>query len=63
MIIDIILDKVKLWYFHITSKYMLGLKSAILAIFQTGPGWPCTVSVALKNPSQDYNNYFYIGCR
>ena len=29
---------------------MQGLKSAILAIFQTGPGWPCSVSAALKNP-------------
>ena len=28
---------------------MQGLKSAILAIFQTGPGWPCPVSTALKN--------------
>ena len=36
---------------------MKGLKSAILAIFQTGPGWPCTVSAALKNPSQDFKNY------
>ena len=32
---------------------MQGLKSAILAIFQTGPGWPCAVSTALKNPSLD----------
>ena len=31
---------------------MHGSKSAILAIFQTGPGWPCTVSAALKNPLQ-----------
>ena len=66
-----ILDKVKLWQFHITSNevmcpkknlnYMQGLKSAILAIFQTGPGWPCTVSEALKNPSQDFKNSFCIG--
>ena len=26
----------------------------LLAIFQIGPGWPCTVSAALKNPSQDF---------
>ena len=26
--------------------------------FQTGPGWPCTVSVALKNPSQDFKILF-----
>ena len=32
---------------------MQGLKSAILAIFQRGPGWPCPVSAALKNPSMD----------
>ena len=36
-------------------------KSAILAIFQTGPEWPCTVSAALKNPSQDFKNSFCIG--
>ena len=30
---------------------MQGLKSAILAFFQRGPGWPCLVSAALKNPS------------
>jgi hypothetical protein len=68
-----ILDKVKLWHFHITSNevmwskifsnYMQGLKSAILAIFLTGLGWPCTVSAALKNPPQDFKNYFCIGCR
>jgi hypothetical protein len=27
---------------------MHGLKSAILAIFQKGLGWPCPVSAALK---------------
>ena len=42
---------------------MHGSKSAILAIFQTGPVWPGTVSAALKNLSQDFKNYFYIGCR
>ena len=31
--------------------YMHGLKSAILAIFQKGLGWPCPVSAALKNAS------------
>ena len=37
-------------------------KSAILAIFQTGPGWPCsTVSAALKNPSQDFKIIFGLG--
>ena len=35
---------------------MQGLKSAILSIFQTGPGWPSTVNEALKNPSQDFKN-------
>ena len=40
---------------------MHGSKSAILAIFQTGPGWPCTVSAALKNPSQDFKIIFALG--
>ena len=40
---------------------MQGLKSAILAIFQTGPGWPRPVSAALKNPSQDLKNIFALG--
>ena len=40
---------------------MHGSKSAILAIFQTGPGWPGIVSVALKNPSQDFKNIFALG--
>ena len=31
---------------------MQGLKSAILAIFLNGPGWPCPVSAAIKNPSR-----------
>ena len=39
------------------KNYMQGLKSAILAIFQTGPGWPSSVSGALKNPSQDFKNF------
>ena len=40
---------------------MHGSKSAILAIFQTGPEWPCTVSAALKNPSQDFKIIFALG--
>ena len=40
---------------------MQGLKSAILAIFQTGLGWLCPVGSALKNPSQDFKNYFCFG--
>jgi hypothetical protein len=43
------------------SNYMQGLKSAILAIFQTGLGWLCTVSAALKNPSQDFKFFFALG--
>ena len=43
------------------SKYLQGLKSAILAILQTDLGWTCTVSVALKNPSQDFKNSFALG--
>ena len=35
------------------SDSMQGLKSAILTILHRGPGWPCPVSVALKNPSLD----------
>ena len=30
-------------------------------IFQTGLGWPCTVSVALENPSKDFKNIFALG--
>ena len=33
------------------------------AVYKPEPGWPCTVSAALKNLSQDFKNYFYIGCR
>ena len=40
---------------------MQGLKSAILAIFQRGPGWLCLVSTALENPSVDLKNYFWHG--
>ena len=36
-------------------------KCPILVIFQTGPGWPCTVSAALKNPSQDFKTLFALG--
>ena len=42
---------------------MQGFKSAILAIFQNGLGWPCPVSAALKNPSQEFKKYFCFGCR
>jgi hypothetical protein len=31
--------------------YMVVLKKAILAVFQTGQRWPCPVSAALKNAS------------
>ena len=40
--------------------YMKGLKSVILAIFQTGPGWPCHVSMAFNNPLQDLKKYFWV---
>ena len=40
---------------------MQELKSAILAIFQRGLGWPCPVSAALKNPSVDLKNLFALG--
>ena len=36
---------------------MHGLKSAILAIFQRGLGWPFPVSAALKNPSLDLKDF------
>ena len=55
--------QMKSFDFRKKSNYMQGLKSAILAIFQTGPGWSCPVSTALKNPSQDFKNSFCIGCR
>ena len=43
------------------SNSMYGSKSAILAIFQKGPGWPCPDSAALKNPSQDFNfNFVFV---
>ena len=67
------LDKVRKWHFHSTSNKVIqpknfsnsmhGSKSAILAIFQTGPEWPCTVSAAFKNPSRNFKNSFCIGCR
>ena len=53
-----ILDKVKLCHFKWShepkkfSNYMQGLKSAILAIFQTGRDGQI-VSAALKNPISD----------
>ena len=37
---------------------MQGLKSAILAIFWDGPGWPCPVSVDIKKPSQEFKKIF-----
>ena len=43
------------------SNYMHGLKSVILAIFQTGPVWLCPVNAALKNPSQDFKIFFALG--
>jgi hypothetical protein len=53
------LDKVKKWHFNSTSNEVIwpkkisnsmhGSTSAILAIFQTGLGWPCT---ALLVPSR-----------
>jgi hypothetical protein len=59
--VRLVLDKVTWWHFQSTSKeviwskqflnYMHGLKSAILAIFQKGLGWPYPVSLALKKTS------------
>ena len=40
---------------------MHGLKSAILAIFQIGLGWPCPVSAALKNASYHLKKHFCFG--
>ena len=37
---------------------MHGLKSAILAIFQKGLGWPCPVSAALKNAFEKFFLYW-----
>ena len=42
--------------------FMQGLKSAILAIFQSGLGWLCPVSPVLNNPSQELKKYFWFGC-
>ena len=42
---------------------MHGLKSAILAIFQKSANWldwPCPVSAAVKNGSQEFFFLFYI---
>ena len=39
---------------------MQELNSAILAIFQRGPGWPCPVSTALKNPLLDLKKSFWV---
>ena len=43
------------------SIFMHGLKSAILAIFQRGLGWPCPVSAALKNASWHLKNSLRFG--
>jgi hypothetical protein len=43
------------------SNYMQGSKSAILAIFQTGMGWPCTVSAALRIPHRISKKFFALG--
>ena len=40
---------------------MRGLKSAVLAVFRKGSGWPCPVSLVLKNPLQDFKNPFVLG--
>ena len=48
-----------------TSRLMTCLvykhQSAILAIFQTGPEWPCPVGTALKNPSLDFKKKICFG--
>ena len=51
--------------FNTSGKFWLcvGLKSAILTIFQNGLGWLCPVSAALKNPLQEFKNSFCFGCR
>ena len=48
--ICLIVSKDVIWPQKILN-YMHGVKSAILAIFQKGLGWPCPVSAALKNAS------------
>ena len=40
---------------------MHGSKSAILAIFQTWPGWPCTVSAASRIPHRIPKIIFSLG--
>ena len=40
---------------------MQGLKSAILAIFLNGPGWPCPGSAAINNPLQELKKLFVLG--
>jgi hypothetical protein len=62
-------DKVSQWHLHSTSNEVIkpqnfsnsmhGSKSAILAIFHKGAGWPCPDSAALKNPSQEFKKYFF----
>ena len=47
----------------IFSNFMHGLKSAILAIFQQSADWldwPCPVSAALQNGSQDFFSLLYL---
>ena len=45
----------------IISNFIHGEKSAILAIFQNGLGWPCPVRSALKNLSQELKIIFVLG--
>ena len=52
--------KVDMWP-NFFSNSMQGLKSAILAMFRRGLGWPCPVSAALKNPLLDLEKYFCLG--
>ena len=55
------LDKFKQWYFHSPSNDFQITCRAILAILQTGPGWPCPVSTALKNISLAFKNSLCFG--
>ena len=46
----------------LSTYFMHGLKSAILAIFQKSADWldwPCPVSAALQNGSQDFFSLLY----
>ena len=42
------------------SNFMHGLKSAILAILADWLDWPCPVSAALQNGSQDFFSVLYL---